>query len=130
MSTCLSNVKELEKVTPSIFIRSTLVSPAVTGIVCLWQLRLDRVIIISRVFPRFNVRFASAAHDEACASSDCMVEALEVGTIRYPSSAYLYSLLAACLGFCFEMVITKLTFGLPRGVVPTPLRVFRCHTFC
>ena len=45
---------------------STLVSPAVTGIVCLWQLKLDRVIIISCVFPRFNVRFASAAHDEAC----------------------------------------------------------------
>src|SRR6218665_371705 len=82
MSTCLLNVKELEKVTPSIFICSTLVSPAVTGIVCLWQLRLDRVIIISCVFPRFNVRFASAAHDEACASSDCMVEALEEGTIH------------------------------------------------
>jgi len=23
-----------------------------------------------------------------------------------------------------------LTFGLPRGVVPIPLRFFRCHTFC
>src|SRR6218665_1605420 len=115
MSMCLSNEKELEKVTPSIFISSTLVSPAVTGIVCLWQLRLDRVIIISCVFPRFNVRFASASHDEACASPDCMVETLEAGTIRYPSSAYLNSLLAACLGFNFEMVTTKLT-----GPVPDP----------
>src|SRR6218665_2069367 len=113
MSTCLSNVKELEKVTPSIFMCSTLVSPAVTGIFCLWQLRLYRVIIISCVLPRF--RFASAAHDEACASSDCMVEALEAGTISYPSSAYLNSLLAACLGFSFDMVTTKLT-----GPVPDP----------
>ena len=115
MSTCLSNVRELGKVTPSIFGCSTLVSPAVTGIVCLWQLRLDRVITISCVFPRFNVRFTSAAHDEACASSDCMVEALEAGTIRYPWSAYLNSLLVACLGFSFEMVTTKLT-----GPVPDP----------
>src|SRR6218665_263465 len=118
MSTYLSNVKELEKVTPSIFICSTLVSPVVTGIVCLWQLRLDVVIIISCVFPRFNVRFASEAHDEACASSDCMAEALEAGTIRYPSSAYLNSLLAACLGFSFEMVTTKLT-----GPHPGPLNI-------
>src|SRR6218665_1598806 len=37
------NTKELEKITPSIFICPTLVSPVVTEIVCLWQLRLDRV---------------------------------------------------------------------------------------
>ena len=53
-------------------------------------IRLGHVIIISCVFPRFNVRFASAAHDDACASSDCMVEALEVGTIRYPSFITVY----------------------------------------
>ena len=91
----ISKCEKIEKVTPSIFLCSTLVSPAVNGIVCLWQLGLDRVIIISCVLPRFDVRFASAAHDEACASSDCMVEARETGTIRYPSSAYLNSLLAA-----------------------------------
>src|SRR5688572_4286331 len=73
------------------------------------MLLLDRTIIISCVFPKFILRFASATHEEACAISDSIEGAPEAGTIKYPSLAYLNSLLVACLVLNFEMVTTKLT---------------------